>query len=397
MTGGKPLRIAFAGGGSGGHVYPAVAVAHRALEQGAEILYLVTPDGIESRILKGLGLPTATLPAVKLVARNVLSVMPMLAMGVWKARQILQDFKPDVIYGTGGYVAFPTVLAGRTLGIPTAIHEPNTVPGRANWVLSALSDAVVLSHGVTRATFPRMATCLEMGTPLRYVYDRSRAQRTGRTLAILGGSQGARAVNQAVVELYPQLAAIENLRVVHVTGEREYAPIAEAAARLGCPRIEVLPYVEDMESLLYRVDFAISRSGALTLAELVEFEVPAIFIPHEPSVGDHQRKNAMTVVEPGGGEILEQSVLTPQRLLEIVSRFLDPLKLEGYRQRLRQLRKPEAAQRVFSLLEGLASGRKAADCVMGSSSSLTAGGTVAENARPEGHSKFLEHTYESQR
>jgi len=363
------MRILFAGGGSGGHVYPSVAVAQLALDQGYVVRFVASRDGLERPVLESLGFDVSFIDAVKLTSRNILKIGPIGLKGLFQAREIMKEFRPDVIYGTGGYVAFPALLAGWWAGVPRVIHEPNTVPGRANKLLAYLADRVLLSHAQTRSLFAYPDRCLVLGTPIRYSYAGKRigsfpdtatrdlvdssqgvASGVGMTLGILGGSQGARSVNLAVADLYPRLAGIEGLTVIHVTGRRDHEMIRERLAGSGVGNVELYPYVDDMESLMHRLDFGVCRAGAITVAELTEFEIPALFIPHEPSVGDHQRKNAQVLVEADAARILSQNDLTPDRLFDEISLFLVPEALEQRRSALRRVKRPGVARSHLDLL-----------------------------------------------
>jgi UDP-N-acetylglucosamine--N-acetylmuramyl-(pentapeptide) pyrophosphoryl-undecaprenol N-acetylglucosamine transferase len=352
----EPLRIAFAGGGSGGHIYPAVAVAREALARlpgpPAEVLFVVS-DGLEKSVVEGFGLPYAEIPATRLVAKNLLRILPQMWAGIQAARVAFRRFRPHVVYGTGGFVSFPAVVAAWLEGIPSLLHEPNTVPGRANRFLARIAKGVVTHFPQTRRHFPHRVRCLELGTPLRYEFDNVRKPRSStRTVLILGGSQGARSLNVLVRNLYPQLAGIPALKVVHITGRRDYDEIVGKGSSVPA-NIEILPYAEEMDQILYRTDLAICRSGALTVSELVEFQIPAIYVPYLNSVGNHQFENAKTLMDRGASDIIEEPNLSGEHLLSSLKAMLQPGVLEQKRQALAALRRPGATRRVLEALEGL--------------------------------------------
>lgn len=360
----RPLRIAFAGGGSGGHIYPALAVAQAALARAsrpAEVLFVVTKEGLERRVIAEHGHPMAEVPAARLVARNALRVLPEMWAGIRAARQALRAFRADVVYGTGGFVSFPTVVAAWLEGIPALLHEPNTVPGRANLVLTWLAQGVITHFPQSKDNFSKRVKCLELGTPLRYAYDASRRQRGNElTVLILGGSQGARVLNRTVAALYPKLAKLPGLRFVHVTGTRDFDEM-KSAPGADNPNIEVIAYTEKMDEILYRTDVAICRSGALTVCEMVEFQIPAIYVPYPNAVGNHQFENARLLQEAKASRIIEEPMLTADTLLGELEQLVRPEILEAQRKALAGFSRPGAAVRVLEALESLVLRKSGAD------------------------------------
>lgn len=373
-----PLRIAFAGGGSGGHVYPALAVAREAQARSGgrpcEVLFLVTREGLEHGVIERHGLPLVEIPAARLSLTHIFTAIPQMLSGISRAREALRQFHPHVVYGTGGFVSFPAVMAAWLEGIPSVLHEPNTVPGRANLLLARFASAVVTHFEVTTSHLPASARCLNLGTPLRYSYDPSRRARgPTRTLLVLGGSQGARSLNRSLRRLYPRLAAMPHLKVIHVTGTRDHGEMTEGLEmRSGpdgkpgptstqFPSIDVVPYTESMDEILYRTDVAVCRSGALTVSELVEFQIPALYVPHPIAVGNHQFENARVLLESGASDILEEKDLTDAVLFQKIEQLLDPTTLEKRRDALARHRRPGATRRVLDALEGLVRGGRTAD------------------------------------
>jgi UDP-N-acetylglucosamine--N-acetylmuramyl-(pentapeptide) pyrophosphoryl-undecaprenol N-acetylglucosamine transferase len=360
----RPLRIAFAGGGSGGHIYPALAVAQAALGRTGrptEALFLVTRDGLERGVIDTHQLPAVEIPAVRLVRSNLLRILPETWAGIRAARKALREFGADVLYGTGGFVAFPACVAAWLEGIPFLLHEPNTVPGRANLVLCRLADGVITHFPQSREHFPRRVRCTELGTPLRYAYDPARRVR-GRetTVLVLGGSQGAKALNRLVSNLYPKIGARPDLRLIHVTGTRDHDEV-RAKLNADWTNIEVVPYTEEMDQVLYRTDVAICRSGALTVCELVEFGIPAIYVPFHNSVGNHQFENARLLRDGRASVIIEEPDLDEARLLDELERIVRPEVLEEHRRAMAGFRRPGASLRVLEALESLVRTDRGAD------------------------------------
>jgi len=361
---GGELRIAFAGGGSGGHIYPALAVAQTALarkDRSIKVLFLVSRDGLERQVVEAHGLPCEQIDAVRLTRREILRVLPGMWSGIRQARAALSRFQPHVVYGTGGFVSFPAVVASWSLGIPSLLHEPNTVPGRANRLLARFSQGVVTHFPGSGVHFSAGVPLYELGTPLRYEYDPAlRIPSKVKTLLVLGGSQGAQRLNTVVKDLYPRLAERRDLRIVHITGMKDHDRVATGLAR-PYENIEILPYTEAMDRVLYRTDLALCRAGALTVSELVEFQIPAIYVPYPNAVGNHQYENARPLKERGASEILEEKDLDPERLLATLDHFLQPGRLEALGSRLGEVRCPGAARRVLGALESLSGEGRRAD------------------------------------
>lgn len=358
------MRLAFAGGGSGGHVYPALAVAREAVARGmpaSEVVFIVSPDGLERRVVEGHGFAHECVSAARLAGGRWLQAGLENLAGILDARRALARARPDVLLATGGYVAAPAVLAAWSLSVPSVLLEPNTVPGRANRLLSRLSGGVLTSFPQTRRHLAARVPVVEVGTPLRFSFDPARVRRgPGRTLLVVGGSQGARALNLAVRRLYPDLSRVPGLSVVHVTGTRDHGDVSAGWAA-GQGPIEVIEYTERMDELYYRADFALCRAGAVTISELVEFGVPAIFVPHEPSVGDHQYQNARVLAEAGAAAVVRQGSLSDASLLGLIRGFAANGMLDRRREALASLRRPGAAGRVLDALHRLVRTGRLAD------------------------------------
>ena len=361
----RPLRIAFAGGGTGGHVCPAVAVAEAAAEErpGSEVLFLGTDRAVERRILSHAGLPHVALPAAPLRGgRGLLAqVRALLA-----ARAHLRRFAPDVVLGLGGFASAPGVLAARTLGVPVALFEPNAVAGRANQLLARLARVACVHWPELALPCPVART----GAPLGQAVARGLALTSGEarhalglppgapTLLVMGGSQGARALNEWLqVGLPAALPAGPPPSFIHLTGsEAAVAPLQEAYRAAGAAH-RVLPFLNEV-GLAYRAaDLAIVRGGAATLAELAACGLPGLVVPLPSSAGDHQRANARAFAAQGAGRVLEEAALSGEALGAALRLLRAREELAGMRASALAAGRPRAARTVLRVMEQLAGAR----------------------------------------
>lgn len=358
--------VAFVGGGSGGDAYPLLAVARELMARrpGTGCRFLASPDGIERGIYREAGFPPDEIPAMRFYLKNALVFPFVLVRGVLAARAALATgTRPGALVAIGGFVAPPVVLAAWSMGIPVVLLEPNSVAGRANRLLARLATRVVTGYPSAAATFPDPARCTCLGIPLRLRLDpaereRIRAARPAcrATLAVTGGSLGARLLNRVTSGLYPELARLAGLRVVHVTGERDADECHLAWVAAGSPAsIEVRPYERDMARLYCETDLMVARAGASTCAELVEFGVPSILVPLGIAPGDHQFHNATPLAKAGGAEVVREAAFDAPLLLARARALVeDPARGGPAREALLGLRRPAAAGAIAELVASLA-------------------------------------------
>jgi len=353
------MRAILAGGGTGGHVIPALAIAQEIRKlYGAEVLFIGTARGIENRLVPAAGLP---LQLIEVGALNRVSFTTRLktALGlpvaIWESRRILSEFQPDVVIGVGGYASGPAMLAAIMKGIPTLAFEPNVVPGFANrlvarWVLAAAvhfeETAKYFRHGEVT------------GVPVRQAFFEiaARNERSGPpTLLVFGGSQGAHAINQAVIQCLPELAAqVPEIHIIHQTGERDYTD-AQAAYQRVKISAEVFPFINDMPGFFARADLLLCRSGASTVAEITAAGKPAVFIPFPRAADDHQRVNAQALERAGAAVVLEETKLDRVWLVETLSALLgDRPRLQRMSAAARGLAHPNAARDIAVMVARLA-------------------------------------------
>jgi UDP-N-acetylglucosamine--N-acetylmuramyl-(pentapeptide) pyrophosphoryl-undecaprenol N-acetylglucosamine transferase len=315
----RPLRILIAGGGTGGHLFPGIAVAREILRRrpDAVVTFAGTARGIESQVIPREGfaldvLRSAGLKSTSLQARmRGLSLLPLSGLDAWR---ILSHRAPDVVVGVGGYSSGPVVLAAAARRIPTLLLEQNAVPGLTNRLLARVVSGAAVTFDSTVGFFGGRG--FVAGNPVRpefFDVAPERADGPPRVL-IFGGSQGAHAINVAMVEAAPGLAARNlGLEITHQTGERDLDLVTDGYRRAGvAARVE--PFLFDMAREMKLADLVVCRSGATTIAELTASARPAIFIPLPTAADDHQRVNADVLVKAGAAEMIEQRELTGDRL-----------------------------------------------------------------------------------
>ena len=361
----RPKRLIFSGGGTGGHIYPALAMATAFLQRhpDTEVLFVGASRGMEVQLIPKAGFALQTLDLTYL-PRN-LSVRQLGAiwrafLGVRRAAGILREFSPDVVVGTGGYAAGPTVLRAALSGLPTLIHEQNAFPSLTNRFLGRFVNRIAVSHDAALKFFPAGKTVVT-GNPLRaeMLYaDRERARQDlgyepdDFLLVVVGGSGGALGINRAVCNAYPALLA-QGIHVYHVAGTRDFPMVMAAAEGIADSRLRVVDFADNMPELWAAADLAVSRPGSTT-AELALMGVPAILIPSPIAANDHQTHNAMTLVHAGAAVMVKESELDSGILYKhIVRLYSDRETRATMSGAMRSLARPNATQEVCNLIEGL--------------------------------------------
>ncbi len=359
------MRILLTGGGTGGHVYPALSVAEQ-LGQ-ADLLFVGSADGPEARIIPAAGYAFQAIPTRKLSRRpslQAVGAVGVCAWGVVRALRLVAQWKPAAVLGTGGFASAGVMFAAELLRVPTVVHEANAVPGRANRLLARCATRVALTYAATARWFPPAKTCVT-GLPVRTRIGEATpdgARREFRlapdrlTLVVTGGSGGARTLNRAVCAAVPHLVAQcgDRLQVVLQTGRAQHAAVLEEYP--SRPEwLHVTPYVEDMPSLLAAADVVVCRAGSSTLAEVTAAGLPAILVPYPYAVGDHQAHNARAVTEAGAALLLPDADCTGERLAATLAHLLeDAGRLDDMRRASRALARPGAAAAVAALLQEIA-------------------------------------------
>ena len=352
------FRLLIAGGGTGGHLFPGVAIAEelRARMPDAEVLFVGTRRGIETRVLPDLGWKLELIEVSGLKTVGVLGALRglfRLPRALWQARRIVKRFAPDAVIGVGGYASGPVVLAARLRGVPTAICEQNSIPGFTNKLLGRFVRAVFLSFDESRRFFKPKKVQMT-GNPVRRalvqkLLDAGPAPSDGAIhVLVCGGSQGAVAVNQLASQALIALGDLRaKLAIVHQTGEKDREATAARYAAAGVTA-ECHAFIKDMASAYQRADLIIGRAGATTVAELAIAGKPAVFIPFPFAADNHQELNAREMADKGAALMFRQSELTADKLADALRPLLaDPARRAQMGAAMKVLAKPGAAGAVI--------------------------------------------------
>ena len=363
------MRLLIAGGGTGGHIYPALAVARslRARSGAPELGWVGGHRGLERTIVPEAGIPLQQLwlRSLRSAARDIHIVLDPIRLGlsIPQALVLLLRHRPAAIFTTGGYVAIPVLIAATVLRIPSVLWEGNVIPGRSVRFVARLATVLAVSHPATAAALGRPDTYVT-GTPIRSLDgidpDEARERFGGRPgeriLLVFGGSQAVRRINDAVAGALPRL--VERVRVVHVTGDDGYASALAARDRLPeALRDRYVPFGflhgDEMTAALAAADLALGRAGASTLAEAAAFALPTAIVPY-PHASGHQRLNAESFAEAGAAILVEDEELDADRLVEVAGLLADPSRHAGMSAAARELARPEAAAAVAELVLAVA-------------------------------------------
>ncbi len=355
------MKLVVVGGGTGGHISPAIAVAEafEGLYRDAGITFVATPRPVDARMYGNRdNVRILDPPRVDRGFSDLVS-FPFRALAAYRdASALLDELAPNVLFATGGYPSFFPVLAARRHGVPSAVHESNSVPGRANRVMSRFADVTMTGFRGAAAMLGRGA--VYTGNPVRPSlerHDRGDALErlglsSGRpTVLFMGGSQGAVAVNDLALG-YP--GGMDEVNIVIQSGVADYARVKDGTA--GRKSVRVFDFVDDPSLLYSAADLAVARSGAMTVAELAWFRVPAIFIPYPYAAGDHQARNAGEVQECGGALVFRQDGLTPGDLWNVVMELLeDGVRIRRMREALAEFMPENPAVSIAKTLGRMAS------------------------------------------
>jgi len=350
------MRAILAGGGTGGHVIPALAIANELKKSyGAEVLFIGTARGIENRLVPAAGY---VLQLVRVGALKNVSLLTRaktafdLPRAVWDASRMLNEFAPDVVIGVGGYASGPAMLAAVVKHIPTLAFEPNVVPGFANRVVARFVSGAAV-HFEETAKYFRHAEVT--GVPVRQAFFEIAPKVGGTpTLLVFGGSQGAHAINEAMIRCLPELRRqAPGIHIIHQTGERDYndalAAYKSFAGATG-ESAEVFKFIEDMPAAFARSDLVVCRSGASTVAEITAAGKPAIFVPFPRAADDHQRVNAEALARSGAAVVVEESKLEGVWLAETIAALLgDTHRLKAMSEAAEELAHPNAARDIAAM------------------------------------------------
>jgi UDP-N-acetylglucosamine--N-acetylmuramyl-(pentapeptide) pyrophosphoryl-undecaprenol N-acetylglucosamine transferase len=352
------MRVIVAGGGTGGHVIPALAIAQELKSRyNAELLFIGTARGIETRLVPAAGfqlelITVGALNRVDLATR--IKTLFDLPRAVAQSARIISGYRPDVMIGVGGYASGPAMLAGGLMNLPMLAFEPNVVPGIANRLVAPMVRAAAVHFAATQRYFQNAVVT---GVPVRREFFDvpARPQNAPPTLLVFGGSQGAHAINVAVMQALPVLAEhMPTIHLIHQTGEKDYEEVQSAASRSGISA-DVSPFIDDMPAAFARADLLLCRSGASTVAEVAAAGKPAILVPLPTAADDHQRQNAEALASAGAARLLPQSELTGDHLARDVQSLLsDHAGLTQMGAAARQFAHPNAAAEIAAMAARIA-------------------------------------------
>jgi len=353
------MRLIIAGGGTGGHLFPGIAIAEefKGRDTVNEVLFVGTEKGIEARVLPKLGWSLRFISAEGIKGKGVFAkirAVLKLVPGFFESIKIIKDFKPEVVIGVGGYASAPLLLAARFSGIRTAVHEQNALPGLTNRMLGKFVDRVFVTFPDSASFFPEGKVVVS-GNPLRKeiveglqgsVVSGQWSEGKKPTILIFGGSAGAHRINMAVLEMIGQINDPDRWKIIHQTGEKDYKEIKEGYIEADW-QADVRPFIYDMASVYSDADLIICRAGATTVTELAAVGKPAILIPYPFAADDHQRVNAESLVKAGGAMMLLEKELTGERLAAEIERLMgDREMLEKMGDSARKLARLDAAKVV---------------------------------------------------
>lgn len=348
--------IAIACGGTGGHLFPGIAVGDELVSRGCDVLLVISEKEVDRRGVANIeSMEIISLPAVGLGGGNPFRFLGALFKSHGRIKKRFRERRPAAVLTMGGFTGAAPILAGRSLGAKTFLHESNTIPGRANrWLARMVDQAFVwFPEAARRFNHPRVAA---VGMPVRAQFH-ARDQKAARmalgldpqrtTLLVMGGSQGARGVNQAMVEAAPRvLECVKDLQILHLTGEADLEATQASYNGSGIDAV-ALAFLDGMETALNAATLTLSRAGASSLAELAAVGAPSILIPYPHAADNHQFYNAGAFVASNGARMINQSEASPERLAEVIVGLLeDPQSLDAMRDKLAAWHHPKAAERI---------------------------------------------------
>jgi UDP-N-acetylglucosamine--N-acetylmuramyl-(pentapeptide) pyrophosphoryl-undecaprenol N-acetylglucosamine transferase len=352
------VRVLIAGGGTGGHLYPGIALAReiKRRDPHAALTFVGTATGVEARVVPREGFPLELIRVAGLKGKSRLermrgfALLPLAAIDAWR---VISQFRPDVVVGVGGFASGPVLMLAAVRGYPTMLLEQNALPGITNRILARVVRAAAVTFEDALKFFP--GTGFVAGNPVRPEFfiaskeadDRLVSPQHAARVLIFGGSQGAHAINVAMVEAASRLAAAgASVAITHQTGERDVELVRNGYGRAGVEaRVEAFLFEMDRE--MTAADIVVARAGATTLSELAAARRPAILVPLPTATDDHQRKNAEVIARAGGAEVIDERELTGQRLADaILSLARDPARRERMAAAMHQFARPDAAARI---------------------------------------------------
>jgi UDP-N-acetylglucosamine--N-acetylmuramyl-(pentapeptide) pyrophosphoryl-undecaprenol N-acetylglucosamine transferase len=357
-----PETLMIAGGGTGGHIYPAIAIAREyvARAAGRKVIFVGTERGLEKTIVPKAGFPLEFISAGGLKGKGpgeLLKNLARLPLGFFQAFQLVGRFQPGVVLGVGGYSSGPVLLAAKLRGVPTIIHEANAFPGLTNRLLAKFVKAVAVGYADALTRLKR-SDGVVTGNPVRKEFFDASNQASGtsratRRLLIFGGSQGSRVLNDAMTGALLFLARLrDSITIVHQTGPNELEKVKSAYASSAFANARVVPYLDPIVDEIAAADLVVSRAGAMTLGELAAAGKGAVLVPFAAATNNHQELNARVVEKAGGAVVITEAELQPERLAAAISSVLsDPDRAKRMGTAARTLAAPEATKKIVDYIE----------------------------------------------
>ncbi len=352
------MRIVIAGGGTGGHLFPGIAIAEEFLRRDdkAQIIFMGTKKGIEGKLLGQLGYELRTIEVEGVKGRGLKAMVRsayQVPQSMWQSRRVLKQFNPHIIIGVGGYASGPAVLTAHFMGIPAAIAEQNALPGITNRILSKFVNVIFVTYAQTQAWFPKGKVIIS-GNPVRAAFVAGRcvekAKKDFWQLLVFGGSQGAVTINKAMINMLSQLQKMKNkIRVMHQTGTKQLDKVRQAYEKFGI-KAKVMPFIVDMAGAYAAADLIVCRAGATSLAEITASGKAAILIPYPWAANDHQTKNARAMADAGAAVVINESELTSGKLFGVLENlFSDEKKLKKLEENSARLGNINAAANIVNV------------------------------------------------
>ncbi|MEE6667086.1 undecaprenyldiphospho-muramoylpentapeptide beta-N-acetylglucosaminyltransferase [Pediococcus acidilactici] len=360
------MRLMVSGGGTGGHIYPALALIKqvREVEPDSAVLYVGTHKGLENKIVPNAGIDFKTIKIQgfkRSLSLENFKTVGLFLSSVVKARKMIKEFKPDVVLGTGGYVSGAVVFAASMMGIPTVIHEQNSVVGVTNKFLSKFVKKIAISFEAAADQFPKEKVVLT-GNPRATEVVKIIPQSLNQfglkddvpTVLIFGGSRGAEKINEVTMQSLNELVK-RNYQTIFVTGRVHFDNLTKDVDLTPYKgKVAVLPYIADMPAMLPRMAVVVGRAGATSLAELTSLGIPSILIPSPYVTNDHQTKNARSLVDQHAAEMITENELTSKTLLtKLDDLMLDDQKRKQMAGNTKKLGQPQAAEKLYAVLKSV--------------------------------------------
>jgi undecaprenyldiphospho-muramoylpentapeptide beta-N-acetylglucosaminyltransferase len=355
------MRILIATGGTGGHLYPALALVSyiKTQETNCDFLFVGSKERLESQVVPKMGYDYIGMNIKGMSGSffNKIKALNIFMLSLRKSKKIIKNFKPDIVIGFGGYVSSSIVLSASKLKIPTIIHEQNSIVGLANKVLIKHVDAIIACYDKAYKIFPKEKTYL-LGNPRASevlatktidIYSKYQLESSKKTVLIVMGSLGSASVNQVVIDSIP-LFEQKNYQIIFVTGKNYYEDIIKQV-KIKTNNIKIIPYVEDMPSMQHQVDLIISRAGASTIAEITSLGVASILIPSPYVASNHQEYNAKELVNKEAALMILERELTKKRLINDIDELINnPLQIKKLQQKAKELGTPNASKDIYHLI-----------------------------------------------